>query len=355
MKLEPSATPLVGGVNFPQPMNQDIHEAIRTFDSFLVVTHVRPDGDAIGSQLALGLFLERLGKSVILGGTDDLPRNLAWLDPGGKIEPFDGSPSQVVRFGEVDAVLIVDANSVSRVGRLQDVVEGHKGRMFVIDHHPGPDDGFDGYFVDTTAASTGELVYALIETGSSNLIDDDIAVALYTAIMTDTGSFRYGSVTPELMEIVADLLRRGSFTAEEVYNRVYKTRTESGQLLLGHALQTLTLAANGRLGYMKVTLDMFERTGASSEDVDAFTDFILAIEGVEVAILFMEVGRGVKMSFRSQGAVAVNDLAQSLDGGGHRNAAGAYVYGSMDGVIRRVVREAASMMPTPASHLTKNL
>jgi phosphoesterase RecJ-like protein len=321
-----------------------IHSLLR-HDSFLVVTHARPDGDAIGSQLALARFLKRLGKEVLLPAADDIPRNLSWLDPDGMIETFDGSPNQIVRYGEVEAVVIVDANDASRIGRLVDVVASHKGHVYVIDHHPDPNPDYDGYALDTEAASTGQLVYKLIADRDPELIDQQSAVCLYTAIMTDTGSFRYGNVTPGLLEIVADLFRRGEFTAEEVYNRVYKTRSEPGQLLLGHSLQTLTLVSNGKLGYMTVTRRMFERTGASSEDVDAFTDPILAIEGVEVAILFMEVGSGVKMSFRSQGDIPVNGLAQRFGGGGHRNASGAFADGQIDSVIARVVDAAASIMP----------
>jgi len=349
MKLEPSATGMVGGVNFKYSM-YELLKPLLACDSSLIVTHARPDGDAIGSQLALGRFLERRGKTVILGGSDDTPGNLAWLDPSRSIETFDGSPLQIVRFGEVDAVVIVDANSFSRLGRLEALVEGHTGRIFVVDHHPNPDEGFDAYAVDTSASSTGEIVYDLIASAIPELVDEDVAVWLYTAIMTDTGSFRYGNVSPRLMEIVADLLRRGSFTAEEVYNRVYKSRTEAGQLLLGDALRTLSLAMKGRLGYVKVTRRMFDRTGASSEDVDAFTDHIVAIVGVEVAILFMQVGSSVKMSFRSQGDIPVNTLAEFFGGGGHRNASGAFVPGDIDTVISRVLREANAIMPIQASN-----
>jgi phosphoesterase RecJ-like protein len=326
-------------------MPDDFVHSLLHHESLLVATHARPDGDAVGSQIALARFLERLGKKVFVPAADDTPRNLTWLDPDGMIETFDGSPSQIVRYGQAEAVIMVDANDASRLGRLTDVVASHKGPVYVVDHHPDPNPDYDGYAVDTDAASTGQLVYQLITDYDAELVDAHSALCLYAAIMTDTGSFRYGNVTPELLEIVADLYRRGSFTAEEVYNQVYKTRSESGQLLLGHSLQTLRLVSNGRLGYMMVTRRMFERTGASSEDVDSFTDPILAIEGVEVAILFMEVGYGVKMSFRSQGDIPVNHLAQRFGGGGHRNASGAFVEGQIDSVIARVVDAAASIVP----------
>lgn len=323
----------------------DFLEHLLSHESFLVVTHVRPDADAIGSQLAVGRFLQKLGKHSILGGTGDIPSNIAWLDRSKMIEPFTGDPLQLVRFGELDAVVVVDANGVGRLGSLSDMVEHHRGEIFVIDHHPDPDSGFDAYAVDTTASATAEIIYRLIASDYPELIDEEMALHLYTAIMTDTGSFRYGNVTPDVLEIVADLFRRGSFSAEEVYNRVYKTRSQAGQLLLGEALQTLSVTAHGRLGHMKVTRRMFDRTGATSEDVEAFTDHILAVEGIEMALLFMEVGDHVKISFRSQGDLPVNTLAERFGGGGHRNASGAFVRGQIDSVIENVVREASATIP----------
>ena len=326
-------------------MFEGILNSLLKLESVLVVTHARPDGDAVGSQLALGRFLDRCGLRVVMASSNYTPNNLAWLDPAGRIEFYDGSPLQLVRLSEVDGVVIVDANAPSRLGSLEDVVSNHRGKLFVIDHHPDPVDIFDVAAVDTSAASTGEMIFDLIALHDIDLIDEEIAVSLYAAIMTDTGSFRYGNVTPALLRTVATLLERGSFTTEEIYNRVYKTRTEAGQLLLGAALESLKVVHSGVLGYMTITRRMFERTGATSEDVEAFTDHILSIEGVSTAILFMEVGRGVKMSFRSQGEIPVNELAAKFGGGGHKNASGAFTQGSIESVVQSVVSEAARYLP----------
>lgn len=303
-------------------------------DSFVVTTHIRPDGDAIGSQLAMGQFLRAHGKDVFLLGSDDAPRNVAWLDREKSVAVFDRSPGQLIRIGQADAVVLVDANTLHRVGALEHAIESHLGTRFVIDHHPDPQPVFHNALVDPTRASTGELVFELFEHAGLDLLDESAAEALYVAIMTDTGSFRFSAVTSRVHEITARLLEIGDLSAETIYNRVYKTRTYAGQHLLGLSLSTLQLVADGRAGLMSVTRDMLERTGAHTEDAEGFTDHILAIEGVDVAVLAMQVSDHVKLSFRSHGSVPVNELAIDFGGGGHVNAAGAFVRGRMESVLR---------------------
>lgn len=305
-------------------------------DSFVVVTHIRPDGDAVGSQLGIASFLKSEGKKVYLAGTDHLPRNIAWLDPLHRIEVFDRSPSQLIRIGEADAVVVVDANALHRVGALEETVADHRGVRFVIDHHPDPQPVFDHLLVDSERSSTGELIFELFEHRGLDRMDAATAEALYVAILTDTGSYRFNTVTPRVHEITALLLEIGSISPEEIYNRVYKTRSYVGQLLLGHALGTLKLVCRDRVGIMSVSRPMLERTGAHTEDAEGFTDHILAIEGVDVAILAMQVGDHVKLSFRSQGDTPVNRLASELGGGGHFNASGAFVRGSLNSVLGRL-------------------
>jgi len=305
-------------------------------DSFVLVTHIRPDGDAIGSQLALAGFLEAEGKRVYLAGSDHTPRNLAWLDSAQRIVVFDRSPSQLIRIGEADAVVILDVNALHRVGALEDTVIEHRGARFVIDHHPDPQPVFDHLLVDAERSSTGELVFELFAHRGLDRMNAAAALALYVAILTDTGSFRFNTVTPRVHEITARLLEIGAISPEEVHNRVYKTRSYVGQLLLGHALGTLQLVCDERVGMMSISRSMLDRTGAHTEDAEGFTDHILAIEGVDIAVLAMQVGDHVKLSFRSQGDVPVNALASEFGGGGHFNASGAFVRGGLNSVLRRL-------------------
>ncbi len=303
---------------------------------FVVCTHIRPDGDGIGSQLALGTFLRNLGKNVTLFGADDTPRNIAWMKGVADIEVFDGSPGQLIRMGEADAVVLADANTFSRTGQLESTLSQHNGTLFVIDHHPNPDPVFHHMLVDTARSSTGEIVFEMFEHRDLGMLTPEAAEALYVAILTDTGSFRFNTVSPRVHEITAQLLEIGSLSPETIHNRVYKTRSFAGQRLLGQALATLQLVCDDRAGIMYINRSMLDRTGAHTEDAEGFTDHILAIDGVEVAIFAMQVGDHVKLSLRSQGDIPVNSLAVAFGGGGHFNASGAFVRGGMQSVLQDV-------------------
>jgi phosphoesterase RecJ-like protein len=255
----------------------------------------------------------------------------------------------LIRIGEADAVVVVDANALHRVGNLEQTLTQHRGTRFVVDHHPDPEPVFDHALVDTQRSSTGEIVFEIFAARDVHLLDTNSAEALYVAILTDTGSFRFNTVTPRVHEITARLIEIGSLSPEDIFNRVYKTKSFVGQRLLGLALGTLQLYCGDRVGIMSLSRAMLDRTGAHTEDAEGFTDHILAIDGVEVAILAMQVGDHVKLSLRSQGDVPVNRLAASLGGGGHFNASGAFVRGSLETVIRDVRRRLEEVVPNSSA------
>jgi len=180
-------------------------------------------------------------------------------------------------------------------------------------------------FVRDTAAATGELVYEMIEATNPGLIDAEVATALYTAIMTDTGSFRYSNVTPRLHRIVADILERGEIEPAPIHETIYDRKSMPGLRLLGRMLNRIRLRYDGQLGYSVVTQRMVEDTNASWDDKQGFVNYVLSIEGVKAALLFSETDDGSKISFRSEADVRVDEWARHFGGGGHRNAAGAYV------------------------------
>lgn len=305
-----------------------------------ITTHVRPDGDALGSQLALGRFLRKLGKEVAMINNDPPPYNLGWLPGADEVEVFDGSLRQRELIDAADLVAIVDTNAIDRLGRLSAPVQHASGRKILIDHHPRPENWFDARFVVESAASTGELIYDLIAAHDAAHVDPEIATTLYTAIMTDTGSFRYSNVTPRLHRIVAELLERGDLSPAPLHTAVYDTRSLQGLRLLSRALESITLHFGNQVGYMVISQRMLRDTGAGSDDTEGLVNYVLSVEGVKAAVLFYEVDSGTKMSFRSKAELAVNDWARAFGGGGHRNAAGAFVERGLDETIDAVMTAA---------------
>lgn len=306
-------------------MIEDILALLLRYERFFITTHIRPDGDALGSQLALGRFLKKLGKQVALINSDPPPYNLGWLPGADDVALFDGALAQRQCIDDAQVVILLDTNALERIGRLAGPVRNSKGLKVLIDHHTMPETWFDATYVRDTASSTGELIYELIAAHDPSLFDADIATTLYTAIMTDTGSFRYNSVTPRLHRVVADILERGDITPAPVHTAVYDTRSMPALRLLGRVLETITLRYDDQVGYMVVAQRTLRDTGASADDTEGLVNYVLSIETVKAAVLFYEVDSGTKMSFRSKADVHVNEWARAFGGGGHRNAAGAYV------------------------------
>lgn len=321
-------------------MLDEVLALLRTRQRFLITTHVRPDGDAVGSQIALGRFLRALGKEVALLNSDAAPDNLGWLTGIDDVAVFDGSVAQHEQIAAAEVVIVVDTNAQDRLGKLGKPVRHSRARTVLIDHHPDPESWFDVTCVRDTASSTAELVYELITAHDPALLDPVTAEALYVAILTDTGSFRYSSVTPAVHRIVADLLERGDLEPHAIYGALYETLAPYALRLLVLVLETLTVTCDGRLAYLVVSQRMLNETGATHEDTEGFVNYALALEGVRVALIFSETPSGTKISFRSKGDWFVNEWARSLGGGGHRNASGAYVKKPLDVVIERVVAQA---------------
>jgi len=306
-------------------MLDEVLALIRNHDRFFLTTHLGPDGDAVGSQLALGRFLEKMGKTVTIINGDEVDYNLDWLPGAGDIQVFDGGLAQHEALAEAEVAFVLDTNDEERIGKVGSLVRDATATTVLIDHHLEPEHWFDVQFVRDEAAATGELVYEIIEALDPDLIDEEIATTLYTAIMTDTGSFRYSSVTPELHRSVADILERGGIGPAPIHETIYDRKSMPGLRLLGRMLNRIRLRHNGQLGYSVVTQRMVEDTGASWDDKQGFVNYVLSIEGVKAALLFSEADDGAKISFRSEADVRVDQWARSFGGGGHRNAAGAYV------------------------------
>lgn len=308
----------------------------------VITTHLRPDGDALGSQIALGLFLRKLGKHVTLLNSDAPPRNLEWLLDFSDVTTFTGALKQLKRVHEADVIAIVDTGAEHRLGDLGRTLRDSPAKKVLIDHHPGPEDWFDQQLLGTTRAATGELVYELITAHDPDLIDGPIATALYAAIMTDTGSFRYGSTTARVHEITADLLERGDIRPEPIHIAIFDTRQASSLRLLSRALDTITTVYDGQIAYVVVSLEMMNSVDARSDEAEGIVGYPLSLEGVRAVVMFLETPSGIKCSFRSKGDLAINGWARAFGGGGHRNAAGAYI---RDGALRDVIDRVIAAAP----------
>jgi phosphoesterase RecJ-like protein len=311
----------------------------------VVTSHIRPDGDALGSEIALARFLRKLGKEALVLNADPAPRPLDWLldeQPKGLVQRYEkGSLKQAEAVAAADALVVVDTGAGHRLGPLEGLVRNALAPKLLLDHHPAPEPWFDLACVRTSAAATGELVYDLIAGHDPGLIDAAIATALYVAVVTDTGSFRYSATTPRTHRIVADLLERGGIQPEPIHVAVYDGRTREGLRLLARSLDTIATHYGGRLATMYVTQDMLRESGAFFDETEGLIGYALSLDGVVAAVIFLETPSAVKLSFRSKGDCPINAWAARYGGGGHPNAAGAYVTGkTLSHLMREVINAA---------------
>ena len=306
---------------------KDIVEALQRSNSILITVHKNPDGDALGSQLALMLALEKSNKTVIAQNIDQVPEIYRFLPASSRIK------AESTVEGRYDAILVLDADP-PRAGLFNGNYPADT--LINIDHHITNPAEWPLSWLDPSASATGEMVYELIHRLGVP-IDREIALCLYTAIFTDTGSFRYSNTTPKSMRISADLIEAGAdpwLVTENVYESFAYRRIK----LLGNVLAGVERSEDGRIAWVVVTEELFSRFGASSEDTDNFINFVRSTKGVEVAILFRQTAASqYKISLRSKGRIDLSGLAQSLGGGGHKNAAGSTVDGTLDEVKRRVI------------------
>lgn len=314
-------------------MFQEFRKKIVQYKKVGVFSHVRPDGDCLGSQIALAIWLQKNGVEAIALNDDPVPQNLQWLAEFFPVERPDEGKAD-----ECEAWIVVDGNSPGRFGSYEKLQEENPKPSFMIDHHPDPQPDFDLAISRDQASSTCELIYKLFCEHDPGQIDTEVAKALYTGLITDTGSLQFDSVTPETVEIAADLLRKGKFSPSEVVERVFSNRSLRELHLLSQALGTIRLYENNQIAVMYVTQAMLDATGAASEDCEGFVNFPLSIAGIKAAVLLKDLHEeGVKMSLRSRSDVDVNLWAREMNGGGHKKAAGAWHPGTLKEAIETVV------------------
>jgi phosphoesterase RecJ-like protein len=291
-------------------------------NSFVITTHVNPDGDAIGSEVALACFLRDKGKKVKIINQSETPDNLLFLTKIFSVETYSSNLDHHIL--NADCFCVVDTNSPKRFSAMAEVVEKSKAYKICIDHHLEQDRFADLYVIDTDVPAASELLYRIFTNIDSASITKSIADALYTGIMTDTGSFKFPKTDSETHTITAELLSHG-VNPDEIYQEIFENGVINKLHLLGKALEGIELHCEGKICAMILPRSVFSETNTKEADVDNFTNYVLSIKGVIIGLVFVELNDGVKISFRSKGNISVNTLAKQFNGGGHKNAAGARI------------------------------
>jgi bifunctional oligoribonuclease and PAP phosphatase NrnA len=309
----------------------DIAGAIKQANRIAILSHVRPDCDAIGSQLALTLSLQQLGKEVSAWNEDGLPESYRFLE---KSELINKPPSEPEEF---DLAIALDTASQQRLGTTVQAIRQAK-QWINIDHHASNPGYGDLVYIDTISPATGQIVFEFLR--AENLpLTEAAAASLYAAISTDTGSFRYANVTSRTFEIAAELLKIG-IDAAAIANKLYESYPKRRVQLLGQILPQATFEADDMIASMSLTTETKRLLGIQPDDIDGLIDYVRSVDTVVVAVFFEELPENrVRLSMRSkEDRVDVNKICGEFGGGGHPRAAGARIRGSMEEVRSKVLK-----------------
>ena len=306
-----------------------INEVIRSNSTFLLTTHEGPDGDAIGSSLALASFLRKIGKVVTVHYQDPVPDLYSFLPGADTVLPH--IPDQ-----HFDVAVVLDIGERKRAGK--EFCDFTRVTTTVnLDHHLSCENFADYNLIDSTAAATGVLVYR-IANAFGYRFDRETALCIYVAIITDTGSFRYSNANREAFTVSGEMIECG-VNAWDVAEQLYENQPQRRLELLAKCLPTLEVFKGGQAASVAVTCDMYSACGADAELTDGFVNYPRSIRGVEVAIFFRQLEeRRFKVGFRSKGKVNVAAFSAALGGGGHHNAAGCTVDGTLEEVRAAVYK-----------------
>lgn len=305
--------------------------------SVVLSTHINADGDGCGSEAALARILTGLGMSVKVVNPTPWPETYEFLLGDDVVDATSEGSAAIHR---ADLLVVLDISDVKRLGSLADAVRKFKKPKLVIDHHiPSDEPPSTEILSDTSACATGELIYDLART-LDVAITPDIAVALYVALLTDTGGFRFANTSARCLAVAGQLLAAG-VEPEEMYRRLYASHPIGRLHLLRDALATLEVDPAYGISWISVAAGAAEEYGLKSEDLDGIAEHPRSVGGTRMAIFFRDLGHGkIKVSFRSTGTVDVNAFARQFGGGGHARASGALVPGTIEEVRHSIVNAA---------------
>jgi len=324
---------------------EDLKEFLSKPRNIVIVGHRNPDGDAMGSTLALSHYFSKKGHQPTVVVPNEYPDFLHWLPGSDATYRFDWQNSQAQKaIKNSDIIFLLDFNALHRVGNdMQNSLEKYKNDFAMIDHHQQPDD-VKYMYSDTEICSTCQMVYQFIEMNNDlELIDTAIATCLYTGIMTDTGSFRFRSTTSKTHRIIADLIDKGAQN-DKIHNNVYDANSYGRLLLLGQALSNLQILPEYKTAFITLTEAEKKKFDFQKGDTEGVVNYALSLKDIIFAAIFIEDTEQqiIKISFRSKGKFSVNKFARTyFNGGGHDNAAG----GRFDGSMEEVTENFKSLLP----------
>lgn len=307
-------------------MFKEITNTIKKYNSFIITSHVSPDGDALGSSIALGLALKKLGKKVIYNIDPSLGDKLSFLTDITQLSPNKN-------INKYDVAICLDCSDINHLYDSNSIKHGEQ--IINIDHHINNHRYGSINFIDSKAGATGEIIYDLIKQLGVD-VDKDMAIALYTAIVTDTGGFKYSNTTSRTHLITSELLKL-PISPWKINKKLFDEHSKSKIFLIGKAMNSLRLYFNGKLALIQINLNDLEEVGATPGDIEGIINYGRDIIGVEVAVLIKENKPGeYKVGFRSNEYIDVGEIALSLGGGGHIRASGCTMRGNIDDIIEQL-------------------
>ena len=320
----------MGKVNYSK-----IEQIISENEKIFISTHINPDGDSLGSAFAMYHYLKKIGKDCRIINHSEVPLVYSFLN---EKEIFNEINDENIAFiKNADLGIILDIGDFYRLGEVANVIEGTTIETINIDHHPLTENNFFTHnFINLDASSVGEILYSYFSSLGSDIIDKEMMLGIYSAVLTDTGSFRFSNTNQLSHEIAVHAIKMG-INISEIYQNIYENSSVSRIKLLGNVIQKLNFDCNGELLWFSLNNDMVKEVDGTNQDFDGFTDFFRGIQGVEIALMLYDLKGKVRLSFRSKGKYKVNNVAKKMGGGGHPFAAAALVDGEFSDVKSTVL------------------
>jgi len=320
---------------------EEFKKALITQKKIAIIPHKNPDGDALGSSLALQAFLTKTGHNSQIISPNEYPEFLDWMPGQKKIKKFSDALDESIQTIETaDIIFTLDFNQLSRIDQLGPFVEKSNALKIMIDHHEHPGDYASITFSDSTKGSTCEMVYELISHLDRDQMDEAIASCLYTGIMTDTGSFRFPSTTARTHKVVSKLIENGA-QPHLINQKIYDTNSINRLRLLSTALKNLKKIESTPVVYITLSQEELNQNKFKKGDTEGFVNYGLSLKGILLAVIMIEneVEKIIKMSFRSKGSFDVNKFAKKhFNGGGHINAAGGMSSLTLDETVEQFIK-----------------